>query len=463
MASIASDASSPSASSKSGESTTSSATSLTGVDAIKERISYYLEATGSGSFATSGAIPMAVNPGLFLQGLGKVGLPLSERDAKDIIKISHEAPFGKGTEKYVDSSVRQTWEIDPGNVEFRNPQWSSALQYAVGKTVEQLGVLGGEPRVRADLHKMLLYEKGGFFKTHRDTEKAPGMFATLVIMLPSEHEGGEVVLQLGNERRTLSNPESKEFSYAFLAWYADVNHSVQPVTSGYRLALTYNLIHHNDNLDEIRPSTVLENHKPAIDTALEAWKARVENGEDAPEELVYLFDHEYSEANFGLRFLKGADQVRSLHLVDACKEHGFFMFLAHFEHSDREKDEGDEDDEPQHWTLKKLFNSSGVCIAEDLEIEEETVIQENPFEGAYPDHEESEGWLGNEDATYTTFYRRSCLVVVPHQNLDAFLGKASDLKIEDWTRALMRQLEDNDSVEEAKNELLKACSIATSK
>lgn len=33
------------------------------------------------------------------------------------------------------------------------------------------------------------YEEGGFFQEHRDTEKENGMFATLVIILPSEFEG----------------------------------------------------------------------------------------------------------------------------------------------------------------------------------------------------------------------------------------------------------------------------------
>ena len=196
----------------------SPAISTKDIEDIKEEIDKYLEAIGDGFFATSGALPIAVNPGLLIRGLGRVGLPLSSRDAKDMIKCSHEAPFGKGNQKLVDQSVRKTWEIDPAQVQFCNPAWPETIQYAVSKTVQQLGVLGGESSVRADLHKLLLYEEGGFFKTHRDTEKAPGMFATLVIMLPSDHEGGEVVVRLGKEKHTLSNPESNEFSYAFLAW-----------------------------------------------------------------------------------------------------------------------------------------------------------------------------------------------------------------------------------------------------
>jgi len=61
---------------------------------------------GVGSFATSGSISDAPNPGLYVEGLGTVGLPLSKPDACELSKISHQAPFGKGGETIVDTTVR---------------------------------------------------------------------------------------------------------------------------------------------------------------------------------------------------------------------------------------------------------------------------------------------------------------------------------------------------------------------
>ena len=440
----------------------SSVTSIKDIDEIKQDIASCLDTVGDGFFATSGLMPTAVNPGLCIDGLGKIGLPLYERDAKDIIKFSREAPFGKGTEKMVDASVRKTWEINPEQVHFRNPQWPRALQSAVSKAIEQLGVLGGKSSVRADLHKLLLYEEGGFFKTHRDTEKAPGMFATLVIMLPSEHEGGEVVVRLGKERRTLSNPESNEFSYAYLAWYADVNHSIQPVTSGYRLVLTYNLIHHSGNLDEARPPTALEDHKAAIDSAFKSWNKVLEDGSETCDELVYLLDHDYSEANIGLHLLKGEDQIRGLHLQEACRDHGMYLFLAHFEHTHRSENDYDDNDEDS-WTLRTLFALDGTCIARSINVEEEAIIQENPFDGQSPDAEESEGWLGNEDAAYTEIYRSTCLVIVQEGAVEQFFSRASRLEISNWTNALLRRMENTAETDMVKAEFLKVCALAASK
>ena len=46
----------------------------------------------------------------------------------------------------------------------------------------ELGVLSNE--IDSELYKLLVYEKGSFFKKHRDSEKTRGMFGTLVVNLP---------------------------------------------------------------------------------------------------------------------------------------------------------------------------------------------------------------------------------------------------------------------------------------
>jgi predicted 2-oxoglutarate/Fe(II)-dependent dioxygenase YbiX len=65
------------------------------------------------------------------------------------------------------------------------------------------------------------------------------MFATVIIILPSIYGGGEVRVKHGSASQTFEFPS---FSTSALAWYTDVMHEVRPVTSGHRLALSYNLI-----------------------------------------------------------------------------------------------------------------------------------------------------------------------------------------------------------------------------
>ena len=45
------------------------------------------------------------------------------------------------------------------------------------------------------------------------------MFATLVVCLPSKHEGGEVVLRFSDKTTRWSSSTSSAFDISFAAWY----------------------------------------------------------------------------------------------------------------------------------------------------------------------------------------------------------------------------------------------------
>lgn len=117
-------------------------------------------------------------------------------------------------------SVRKTWEINASDVTPRNPKWARWVQSSIlPLCAEKLGVpLATRPYIKAELYKLLLYEEGAHFKPHRDSEKAPGMFATLAICLPSHFEGGELVLEFGEERLTWDSSKSSLADVSVAAW-----------------------------------------------------------------------------------------------------------------------------------------------------------------------------------------------------------------------------------------------------
>jgi hypothetical protein len=141
----------------------------------------------------------------------------------------------------IDTTIRKTWQIEPQKIRLENPAWSVALEQLTAQAAIALGVEAN--RVRAELYKVLLYEPGGFFKKHRDTEKAAGMFATLVVQLPSRNSGGAFVVSHGGETKkfTLGSGGAASYGCHFVTHYADCEHEIQPVESGYRLALVYSL------------------------------------------------------------------------------------------------------------------------------------------------------------------------------------------------------------------------------
>lgn len=66
-------------------------------DTLKRSIEDCLNNVKSvGSFATLGVLAEATLSGLSVPGVGSIGLPLQEAQAKAIIDVCHRAPFGQG-------------------------------------------------------------------------------------------------------------------------------------------------------------------------------------------------------------------------------------------------------------------------------------------------------------------------------------------------------------------------------
>jgi hypothetical protein len=140
---------------------------------IKRQIGGCLDRVqGGGSFATFAELPNAPNPGIVISGLGNIGLPLSDRDAKEIIKASHLAPYGKGTETVVDTEVRKTWELNVDQFKVSNPAWEKIFPDILEHIVKELGLLCDSSGIKAEPYKMLLYEEGAMFKQHKEYDNA---------------------------------------------------------------------------------------------------------------------------------------------------------------------------------------------------------------------------------------------------------------------------------------------------
>lgn len=135
-------------------------------EALKEQFQNALEPIGAAAqFAGFGDLPQMPPPDLMVKDIGIVGLPLCNAQAKELIQKSHQAPFGKGSDTIIDTSVRKTWEINADQLEFRRPgnAWDSFVQGLEKRIRTELDLTAN---VRAELYKLLIYEEGAMFKPH---------------------------------------------------------------------------------------------------------------------------------------------------------------------------------------------------------------------------------------------------------------------------------------------------------
>lgn len=155
---------------------------------------------------------------LDVDGVGPISLPLLPFQAEQLVAIAERAPYGRGEETLVDTRIRRTWQIDADRLRIEGRGWARTLDAIVARCAAGLGVTDS---VSAELYKLLVYEEGSFFVDHRDTEKAPGMFATLVVVLPSIATGGELVVRHRDREVSLDLRSAEPSEAAFAAFYAD--------------------------------------------------------------------------------------------------------------------------------------------------------------------------------------------------------------------------------------------------
>ena len=104
---------------------------------------------------------------------------------------------------------------------------------------------------------LLFLGKGSFFKSHKDTPRSENMFGSLAIILPIQHEGGNLLLKHSSsdfhfDSASLLSSHLFEHgtqSFAYVAFYSDVEHEVAEVTSGHRVTITYNLYFQDADFD----------------------------------------------------------------------------------------------------------------------------------------------------------------------------------------------------------------------
>ena len=99
--------------------------------------------------------------------------------------VAVQAPYGKGLNTILDVTVRRAWQIDPSKVSFPsavdNYFSKTTIPYITSLAIHHLGLANATEAVEASFFKMLLYEPGGHFKRHRDSEKENGK--TYIIFL----------------------------------------------------------------------------------------------------------------------------------------------------------------------------------------------------------------------------------------------------------------------------------------
>lgn len=418
-----------------------------------------------GDFYTSGTAEIFA-PRLEVNGVGPISLPLLAVQAEQLIAAAERAPYGRGEETLVDTEVRRTWQIGADRVHIQGRHWAPTLEAIVARAAACLGV--SEP-VSAELYKLLVYDAGSFFVRHRDTEKAPSMFATLVVVLPSIYTGGELIVRHRDRevQLDLRCPEPSDATFA--AFYADCVHEVRPVTTGCRLALIYNLLRKGKGPAPEPPR--YEAEQARITELLRRWTTESDSPEDtSPKKLIYPLEHAYTPAALSFDTLKNADAAVAAVLVPAAvhadcdlllalvsiEESGGAEYVAYRSRGRWGRSETNEDDQfeageviDRHQSISDWRRPDGSRTEMGaLPFEEHELCPPDALSDEEPDEEHFHEATGNEGASFERTYSRAALVLWPRSRMFAVLNQAGlSVTVPYLEQLAQRWAESSESVE----------------
>jgi hypothetical protein len=398
-------------------------------DLKKQLLAAVQDIQGNGVFCVSGDADF-VPPGLEVKGFGEIALPLATAQAKALIKEAKAAPYGKGSQTITDPAVRSAWEIDAGRLKFRNPAWEQFLNTLLKDIQVQMGI--ERAKITASLYKLLIYQKGDFFLPHKDSEKEKGMFATLTIGLPSAHTGGELLVRFdGWEKRADFSAAASNYRIPFAAFYADCEHEIKPLESGYRICLVYNLLQTSDKR-ALQPPR-LSGSFVRLYGLLEELKKGF-----GPGPIAVLLGHQYTPANFSISELKGHDRPRAQALLSAAEQAGYFAkagLLTHYRigelqddyyflfrgrgrrgrrYDDFEEEESAMGQIYEETTLAEHWADDDMPGLGKLEIRKEDILSPLEIGEGEPTEQEEEGFTGNAGMTLEYWYHYGAIFLWPH-------------------------------------------------
>lgn len=397
-----------------------------------------------GDYFAVGALETPM-PFFEIDGVGLLSFPVPpEQCGRLIANAAERAPYGRGDQTLIDESVRKVWQIPTGKVHLRGKHWEQALSAILELSTAGLGC--PPDSLDTEFYKMLVYDEGGFFLPHRDTEKVAGMVATLVVVLPSAHSGGNLIIRHNDRETTLDLSELNPAELHFAAFYADCEHEVQPITDGHRVCLIYNLIQKKSvpNGSLRAPDT-----RPVVEAAaaeLRDWA----NGDQRADKLVHLLEHRYTEAALAFEGLKGRDSALAGILKEAAEKSDCALHLglvhieetgsadyngAYYGRSHRYWAYDDEEEDEDEYEVGE------ICDV-DRYIDQWRDIRDHPVEfgkiplndeeilpvGALDDEEADETHFseatGNAGASFERTYLCGALVLWPRESFDTICASA---------------------------------------
>ncbi|KAJ7054874.1 hypothetical protein C8F01DRAFT_1259289 [Mycena amicta] len=282
--------------------------SLPGQDQLEALINGNLNAVVDAAFAVNDySLSQTINPGLVIEGLRPLGLPLTTRKAPVVGSV------GKSTGVGIFEIAGKT-----------NDGWHEWLQENARKMMSgTLTAEGSKPTFV--LQKLVLqYAGSAFIHNFTGNAEVSTKLGELIVVLPSTFTGGRLCLSFGGKLRYIDGGGKSGSTTTLVATRSGVEHDLSSVNTGYRLSLVYHIIRDPGAIIAPHAEQALTNKLRQV---LFAWRERT--SEDPAAYLAILLDRSYSRSGpLSATSLMAVDASLLQRLQPFAREIGFTLYLA---------------------------------------------------------------------------------------------------------------------------------------
>ncbi len=368
-----------------------------------------------------------------------------------LLKVATPAPFGRDGVAVFDPEFRKAFEIPRSQLPSDLLQVLDLNARRGTMNVAETAMKPVSKKWNYHLYKIHMYGPGGKFEDHVDTLHKSNHVATVVLSLPSEHVGGTLrvrhhgeAIEFNSAKGSIKNAYGNGTRFRYGAFFTDCTHSVQEVTSGWRVVVQYDVYEEDgddnqgddeeiDGEDDNQVS--VEHVASCLESNRSVGSSNIHNKEQTElvqavlqyltkipptDGVAFFLRHRYSLPALDEEVLKGAD--RTIYDTFSKREdlaitiQGVLVYIGT---KDMEQDSVDvtavsmKDFMPSDSGTKKSVVTGGN--KKKRKIEKSTVhliVDRN--NGAMCVHETGE--TGNEPADGYTSYFVACVIIRPVEN-----------------------------------------------
>ncbi|KAH7095339.1 hypothetical protein FB567DRAFT_543675 [Paraphoma chrysanthemicola] len=188
-----------------------------------------------------------IDIGLVVKGLGSVEIPLAPSDARALVELSQDS-HRSGDQASLRGPILWGFQnVDACDVTLA-PAWTDLLEETVNK-VKQAFDWPTNAKVEPQLIEFIVQTWGSeiVFPSFGFAEDSAHL-ATLVIFLPSRHDGGRIEISRAGAVMDFNTAQQSESEFQFLAIRHDATVAPTTITAGARVGLLYRLCSKVDDL-----------------------------------------------------------------------------------------------------------------------------------------------------------------------------------------------------------------------